>query len=72
MRVVQEGVLRIKCYRTVLRPTRQFSYIVTTQEYLRTWMGSIYLATTGVVTPDRPFRSELPYRLSFRGRCLFK
>jgi hypothetical protein len=72
MRCAQEGVCHINCYRTIFRPNRKFSYIVLTQEYVRTWTGSVYLAKTEVRTPDRLVRSDSPYRLSFRGRRLDK
>ena len=39
---------------------------------MRTWTGTVYLATTGVGTPDRPVCSQSPYRLSFRCRHLDK
>ena len=39
---------------------------------MRTWTGSVYLATSEVGTPDRPFRSEWLYRLRFPGRSTDK
>jgi len=39
---------------------------------VRTWTGSVYLATTGVRTPERPVCSQSPYHLRFRGRRLDK